>query len=45
VASLTVTGTFPLHDTDMALEMLTNVLPVQLNHQLLWGLMVAPRDG
>ncbi|MCP1065789.1 hypothetical protein M5G07_11075 [Serratia symbiotica] len=45
VATLTITGTFPLHDTDMELEMLTNVLPVQLNHQLLWGLMVAPRDG
>ena len=44
VASLTVTGTFPLHDTDMALNMLTNVLPVQLNRHFSWWLTVAPRN-
>jgi transmembrane sensor len=31
VSALTVSGTFPLHDTDMALDMLTRALPVQLN--------------
>lgn len=44
VSALTVTGTFPLHDTDMALDMLTNALPVQLNRRFSWWLTVAPRD-
>lgn len=44
VATLAVTGTFPLHDTDMALEMLTHVLPVQLNRRFSWWLTVVPID-
>ncbi|MGE9552857.1 hypothetical protein ACQPT2_16950 [Erwinia amylovora] len=44
MASLTVTGTFPLHDTDMALDMLTNALPVRINRRFSWWLTVAPRD-
>lgn len=44
VSALSVTGTFPLHDTDMALDMLTNALPVQLNRRFSWWLTVAPRD-
>lgn len=44
VSMLTVTGTFPLHDTDMSLDMLTNALPVQLNRRFSWWLTVAPRD-
>lgn len=44
IAKLTVTGTFPLNNTDMALEMLTHVLPVQLNRRFSWWLTVAPLD-
>lgn len=44
VSALTVSGTFPLHDTDMALDMLTRALPVQLNRRFSWWLTVAPRD-
>ena len=44
VSDLTVTGTFPLHDTDMALDMLTNALPVQLNRRFSWWLTVSLRD-
>lgn len=43
VAALTITGTFPLHNTDMALEMLTKVLPVQLNRRFSWWVTVGPR--
>lgn len=45
VEALAVTGTFPLHDTDMALEMLTHILPVQIHRRFSWWLTVAPRGG
>ncbi len=42
VETLHVTGTFPLYNTDMALEMLTSVLPVRIHRRFSWWLTVAP---
>ena len=43
VAALTVTGTFPLHDTDLALAMLTDILPVHVHRRFPWWLTVSLR--
>lgn len=43
VEALAVTGTFPLNDTDMALAMLTRVLPVRVQRRFSWWLTVVPR--
>ena len=43
VAALRVTGAFPIHDTDRALEMLTAALPVRVRTTLPWWTTVDPR--
>jgi transmembrane sensor len=43
VANLRVMGTFPLHDTEQALAMLQNVLPIQIRRPLPWWLSVEAR--
>lgn len=43
VADLRITGSFPLHDTDLALRALLPTLPVQLEHPTRWWVVVAPR--
>ena len=43
VADLRITGSFPLHDTDLALAALLPTLPVQVEHHTRWWVMVGPR--
>ena len=43
VADLRITGSFPLHDTDLALTALLPTLPVQVEHHTRWWVMVGPR--
>lgn len=45
VAELRVTGTFPLHDTDLALQALLPTLPVQIDRHTPWWTTVGPRNG
>ena len=43
VADLRITGSFPLHDTDLALTALLPTLPVQVEHHTRWWVVVGPR--
>ncbi|BBH35857.1 MULTISPECIES: FecR domain-containing protein [Pseudomonas] len=43
VADLRITGSFPLHDTDLALTALLPSLPVQIEHHTRWWVVVGPR--
>lgn len=43
VADLRITGSFPLHDTDLALAALLPTLPVQVEHHTRWWVVVGPR--
>ncbi|MEL4166719.1 FecR family protein [Pseudomonas sp. NFACC32-1] len=43
VADLRITGSFPLHDTDLALTALLPTLPVQIEHHTRWWVMVQPK--
>lgn len=43
VADLRITGSFPLHDTDLALTALLPTLPVQIEHHTRWWVVVGPR--
>lgn len=43
VAALRVTGTFPLHDSDRALRLLSEALPVRISQPLLWWTTLQPR--
>jgi transmembrane sensor len=45
VAGLRVFGSFPLHDTDTALAMLSTVLPVQARQSLPWWTTIEARSG
>src|SRR5687768_8317953 len=42
VADLRITGSFPLHDTDLALTALLPTLPVQVEHHTRWWVVVGP---
>jgi len=42
VADLRITGSFPLHDTDLALTALLPTLPVQIEHHTRWWVVVGP---
>ncbi|NYH09493.1 FecR family protein [Pseudomonas moraviensis] len=44
VADLRITGSFPLHDTDKALNALLPTLPVQIEQQTPWWVTVAKAD-
>ncbi|MDR9750664.1 FecR family protein [Pseudomonas sp. SZMC_28357] len=43
VADLRITGSFPLHDTDLALAALLPTLPVQIEQHTSWWTTVAPK--
>lgn len=43
VANLRVMGSFPLHDSDRALQMLQSALPVRIRQPLPWWTSVEPR--
>ena len=43
VADLRITGSFPLHDTDLALTALLPTLPVQVEHHTRWWVVEGPR--
>ncbi|MBC3347076.1 FecR family protein [Pseudomonas sp. SWRI196] len=43
VADLRITGSFPLHNTDLALSALLPTLPVQVEHHTHWWVVVGPR--
>ncbi|UVL83539.1 FecR family protein [Pseudomonas sp. B21-028] len=43
IADLRITGSFPLHDTDLALSALLPTLPVQIEHHTQWWVVVGPR--
>ncbi|MGE8068048.1 FecR domain-containing protein [Pseudomonas sp. NPDC089569] len=43
VADLRITGSFPLHDTQLALTALLPTLPVQIEHHTQWWVTVAPK--
>ncbi|MBD9466153.1 FecR domain-containing protein [Pseudomonas sp. Pdm06] len=43
VADLRITGSFPLHNTDLALTALLPTLPVQVEHHTKWWVVVGPR--
>ncbi|AOE62627.1 FecR family protein [Pseudomonas corrugata] len=45
VADLRITGSFPLHDTDLALSALLPTLPVQIEHHTRWWVVVQPSTG
>ncbi|MDU9035481.1 FecR family protein [Pseudomonas corrugata] len=45
VADLRITGSFPLHDTDLALSALLPTLPVQIVHHTRWWVVVQPSTG
>ncbi|MDR2317859.1 MAG: FecR domain-containing protein [Pseudomonas sp.] len=44
VADLRIMGSYPLHDTDQALEMLAHTLPVRIERRLPWWVSVEPVD-
>ncbi|MDO8826162.1 FecR domain-containing protein [Methylophaga sp.] len=44
VADLLVFGNFPLTNTDTTLEMLTNVLPIQINYRLPWWVTIEAKS-
>lgn len=43
VAELRITGSFPLHNTDLALQSLVPTLPVQVHQRTPWWVTVVPR--
>jgi len=43
VADLRITGSFPLHNTDLALNTLLPTLPVQIEHHTQWWVTVAAK--
>ncbi len=43
VADLRVTGTFPLHDSDRALRLISEALPVRISQPLPWWTTLQPR--
>lgn len=43
VAELRVVGSFPLHDSDRALDMLASILPVRIQRTLPWWVSIEPR--
>ncbi|QRY82407.1 FecR domain-containing protein [Pseudomonas sp. PDNC002] len=43
VARLRVMGSFPLHDSDRALDMLASILPVRIQRTLPWWVSIEPR--
>jgi len=43
VADLRITGSFPLHDTNLALTALLPTLPVQIQQHTPWWVTVAPK--
>lgn len=43
VASVRLVGSFPLDDTEQALDLLASVLPVQINRTTPWWVTVTPR--
>lgn len=45
VADLRITGSFPLHDTDLALSALLPTLPVQIEQHTQWWVTVASADA
>lgn len=45
LAQLTVFGSFPLDDTDRALAMLANVLPIRIQHTLPWWVSIEPAEA
>ncbi|SFW35879.1 FecR domain-containing protein [Pseudomonas sp. NFACC04-2] len=45
VADLRITGSFPLHDTDLALTALLPTLPVQVGYHTKWWVFVEPKSG
>lgn len=45
VADLRITGSFPLHDTDLALSALLPTLPVQIEQHTQWWVTVAKADA
>lgn len=44
IADLRITGSFPLHDTNLALSALLPTLPVQIEHHTQWWVTVATRN-
>ncbi|MGF0242554.1 FecR domain-containing protein [Rhodococcus sp. IEGM1300] len=44
IADLRITGSFPLHDTNLALSALLPTLPVQIEHHTQWWVTVAARS-
>lgn len=44
IADLRITGSFPLHDTDLALSALLPTLPVQIEQHTQWWVTVAKAD-
>jgi transmembrane sensor len=44
IASLPVTGTFPLHDTDMALAVLASTLPIAQQRDTAWWIRLTARQ-
>jgi transmembrane sensor len=45
IADLRITGSFPLHDTDLALSALLPTLPVQIEQHTPWWVTVAKADA
>jgi transmembrane sensor len=43
ISALRVTGTFPLHDTDHALRLLSEALPLRISQPLPWWTTLQPR--
>jgi transmembrane sensor len=43
IADLRITGSFPLHDTDLALSALLPTLPVQIEQHTPWWVTVAAK--
>ena len=43
VADLRITGSFPLHDTDLALDALLPTLPVQIERRTAWWINVVAK--
>lgn len=43
VANLRVMGSFPLHDSERALDMLAGILPVRIERTLPWWVSIEPR--
>jgi len=43
VADLRITGSFPLHDTDLALQTLLPTLPIRIEQRTAWWLTLKPR--